>query len=325
MNFITLIVTFFTFLPGSEIPNESVNIRIHDAVERSLPYLRRDGLLWIMDQNCVSCHHVPLMIWSHAEAKRSGVEIDSLSLDSWRNWALEKSLERNSKGLPSGHSNIAGLSKLILGKSNDNLPLKTDSLDSLVKIMLDAQKVDGTWRVGGQMPFLDREIEETKKVNNLWALLALGKSKQNAANHRILCDAILTWIERTDEYETNEPIILGILLADVIENSQHRENLLARLLERQNEDGGWGWFQDGESNPLTTGQALYALLETKSVELKAVYKAQNYLLATQQESGKWRVDTMKMERGDPKISNYWGTAWATIGLLRSLNINRKLR
>jgi len=59
-----------------------------------------------------------------------------------------------------------------------------------------------------------------------------------------------------------------------------------------------------------------------------IQNAVNYLLKTQKADGTWFVDSnlTSREGSDDKdyVYTYWGTAWAAIGLLRSLPKNGKL-
>ena len=55
------------------------------------------------------------------------------------------------------------------------------------------------------------------------------------------------------------------------------------LYTRQNNDGGWGWFPDNDSSPLTTAYALIGLHEARqldylSVSSQVIKRAQSYLL-----------------------------------------------
>ena len=50
------------------------------AVQRSLPYLEREGVAWIDNHNCISCHHVPFLLWSHNAAKSAGISVDEVKL-----------------------------------------------------------------------------------------------------------------------------------------------------------------------------------------------------------------------------------------------------
>ena len=42
-------------------------------VERSLPFLREQGLAWIDKRDCTSCHQVPAMLWSWNLATAAGI------------------------------------------------------------------------------------------------------------------------------------------------------------------------------------------------------------------------------------------------------------
>src|SRR4051794_5908249 len=78
---------------------------------------------------------------------------------------------------------------------------------------------------------------------------------------------------------------------------------------------------------LPTGQVLYALGVTgRDGQDPSVRRAWGYLLASQAEDGSWAVPTaaISVSTRPPRVSRtdevytYWGTAWATIGLLRTL-------
>jgi squalene-hopene/tetraprenyl-beta-curcumene cyclase len=65
---------------------------VRGAVERSLPYLEREGVAWIEQHDCLSCHHVPLLLWSHNAAKLAGIAVDEVKLTRWGEWAAAKSM-----------------------------------------------------------------------------------------------------------------------------------------------------------------------------------------------------------------------------------------
>jgi len=70
-------------LASSQATEVPAPAKLRQAVERSLPYLEREGVDWINDRNCMSCHVVPFMLWSHNEAKAIGVKVDAKKLDEW--------------------------------------------------------------------------------------------------------------------------------------------------------------------------------------------------------------------------------------------------
>jgi len=80
-------------------PVVSPEIAITDAavlesVARSLPFLERAGVAWMSERDCVSCHHVPFLLWSHRAAAARRIAVDSEKLSQWNDWARRDSLDR---------------------------------------------------------------------------------------------------------------------------------------------------------------------------------------------------------------------------------------
>src|ERR1700704_764214 len=65
---------------------------VRDAVSRSLPFLEKEGVAWMKDRHCMSCHHVPLLLWSHRSAQARGFMVDSQKLAEWDEWIRKDSL-----------------------------------------------------------------------------------------------------------------------------------------------------------------------------------------------------------------------------------------
>lgn len=69
---------------------------IRAAVRKSLPFLEKDGVVWMRERDCMSCHHVPFLLWSHHSARRKGIEVDDKKLAEWESWVRDDSLEQRS-------------------------------------------------------------------------------------------------------------------------------------------------------------------------------------------------------------------------------------
>ena len=65
-----------------------------EAVERSLGFLEKEGVAWIKEKQCVSCHHVPFLLWSFNEAQARGLAIDSNKAAEWTDWSWKFSRTR---------------------------------------------------------------------------------------------------------------------------------------------------------------------------------------------------------------------------------------
>ena len=57
------------------------------AIERGLPFLEKEGKAWMKEKGCVSCHHIPFLLWSHNEARARGIAVDETKLAEWTDWS----------------------------------------------------------------------------------------------------------------------------------------------------------------------------------------------------------------------------------------------
>jgi len=95
---------------------DQVELETRQVVDRSLPFLARDGNRWRQQRGCVSCHHVPFMIWAHNEAGTRGLAIDRTNINEMTNWALVNMLaEREQVG---GADTI---SQMLLGRDRHSV------------------------------------------------------------------------------------------------------------------------------------------------------------------------------------------------------------
>jgi len=70
---------------------------VRAAVSRSLPYLEKDGVAWMRERACLSCHHVPFLLWSHRIAQAKGIPLDAGKLSAWTEWARKESTQQRVK------------------------------------------------------------------------------------------------------------------------------------------------------------------------------------------------------------------------------------
>lgn len=91
----------------AEDPTEINDSAVREAVSRSLPFLEKEGVAWMDERGCMSCHHVPFLLWSHRAAQSHGLAVDAEKLAEWDGWALKDSLS---------HRNLFRLQNYDLGK-----------------------------------------------------------------------------------------------------------------------------------------------------------------------------------------------------------------
>ncbi|HEV3028422.1 MAG TPA: prenyltransferase/squalene oxidase repeat-containing protein [Planctomycetota bacterium] len=364
--------------------------QVRQAVDRSLPYLEKEGIAWIQKRNCLSCHQVPFMLWSFAEAQAKGLGVPPKKLAEWTDWSMNESLaqqtrlkltDRDLETLKAGGIPAETLSKLLpltkksaakeadfvkeLSKTlspeewaqNQGALLQHISsekgdgggLDTMSQLLLagaygskgnreaafirstrariaELQQADGSWKPGGQLGRMGRSEQEGAQVTTLWTVLALsGKSDAPFVAN---VERALAFLKNGKPGKTNEWLAARLLVEKELGSPEASGTLLKELLDRQNPDGGWAWVPGAPSIAFATGQVLYAVSRSGvSGDDPAVQRARKFLVETQGEDGSWTVPPAhltspnttpdRLKRLEP-IYRFWGSAWATIGLAKSL-------
>lgn len=202
-------------------------------------------------------------------------------------------------------------------------------LQAAPEMMRKWQEPSGAFRGTGQLPRQNRSAPESDAITTGWAILGLDALKNTDAATKKTIEAGLAFYRKTKASKSHERLLVDMLIDDRFGKADDVGRLMADVLKRQNADGGWGWIPGNPSDAFATGQTLYALhaMKTKVADRSAIGKAQQYLLSTQNKEGYWAVspkavtdpksNDARVKKLDP-IYHYWGTAWATIGLARSV-------
>ena len=275
---------------------------VRGAVERSLPFIEKGGVDWMQNRKCSSCHHVTFMIWSHREAQGRGFAVDAKKLEEWTKWAVDFSLTTKTKEGARNGGGLDTMAQVILAR-----PAKADETPyrELAGMILAEQKPEGFWQAGGQLPSQRRPKPETNDASTMWVLHSLKSLGSDEGGEKAMA-----WLKDKTPGKSNESLALHYL-------TTRSDALLRELLATQNEDGGWGWLRGEASDALATGQTLYVLSHAKAPG-EPVKRAHAFLARTQLEDGSWKVPSTHPASKNPSIAAYWGTAWAAIGLLRTL-------
>jgi squalene cyclase len=161
-----------------------------------------------------------------------------------------------------------------------------------------------------------------------WQYAALDQQLPVDANEdsevRASREKAAEWLAATEPTGTTQATAYRLLVAVQGKDwAEARQQAIDGLLTRQNEDGGWGQLDDAASDAYATGQVLYVLsLAGVPSNHDAVVRGVSFLVSTQTEDGS-RPMTRHSHPGvtpsDFKIPIvYFGSAWATLGLLRSV-------
>ncbi|KAA5539091.1 terpene cyclase/mutase family protein [Roseiconus nitratireducens] len=300
-------------------------------LDHAIEYLERGGTEWIEQRDCVSCHQVPAMLWSLSVAEESGLELDTESLRRWSQWSTDPVHFVADAGpdfdpQKTMQGNIDTMSALLLAIPREK-DTDTESKDDqsgnrrtwrrkFTKALIAEQRPDGSWNPCGQLPLQKRPKDETSRVTTLWVTLALVRHQATDFDQ----EAAMRFIDSGDPARSTEWYAARLLLASQQQSDKVTE-YRRLLLDKQKPDGGWGWIVDQDSDALATGLALYALsvshTESNERVASAVDRGREFLIRTQTQDGSWKVPGTKSASAKraTETSNYWGTAWAIIGLL----------
>lgn len=307
--------------------DEGLPERQRAAIDRALPQIARQTQSWIDQKKCTSCHQVPHALWAMNEARAAGFAADD-RLAEWNRWAadfvlrkIEKKFDGDVEAARDGVDETLQILLFGIHRKADRSKSAVNpaSIDDQLRLSLHNGRADDQlWHAGGQLPDQKRPLQETNEVTTMWTLLAL----RSLADHsKTTKREVLTSPAIANNSVSIEHLSLRYMLA-LAEGASARADLLrTEILAHQNTDGGWGWLLDGRSDALATGQALYALSKAVPKDRRdAATRARSYLIDTQRPDGSWQVPSTLAAKKEQAyvVSNDWGTSWAVIGLLSTM-------
>lgn len=295
--------------------------KLRAAVAKGLDFLAKDGEAWMDERTCNSCHHLPKLLWAQREAQRRGFSIDQKKFDEYVEWADARVKKID-----------AGLEMLAFMK----LAMPDKPTPDLTRQIVEAQQPDGSWKLAGQFATMQRRaIPEASGNSARLFLVALATQDSDKAATEAARAKAAALLAKDEPAKSAETLIFRLLYARRFGSPEEVASLRAELLKLQHADGGWGWMiGEAQSDPLATGEALYILQQAPdAASADAIARAQSWLLSQQREDGSWPIDVTrisKIDRSAPAkskslkeatlIYTYWGSAWATIGLLEGLPV-----
>lgn len=275
-------------------------------------------------KTCNGCHHIPLLLWSNRLAIERGFTVDQKKFEEWTNWAEEWTPE--AKAMEKG-----GMEELALRI----LALPDRPVEKMVSVITTNQQADGSWKPAGQFATMQARDADAKENAARLFLLALGapNAPQNAlAGAQTKAAGLLAKKETAKSVDT---LVHRLQYAQRFGPAEEVDATRKEILKQQRGDGGWSWIIGvNQSDPLATGEVLHALAAApEKTSAAAIDKATAWLLKAQREDGSWFTDfsrISKIDRSAPdkansfqqvtEIYHYWGSAWATIGLLQTLPV-----
>jgi hypothetical protein len=307
--------------PAAPTPAAPAPVQVRKAVERSLPFLEKEGVAWLATNKCGTCHHAPMMLWTHHEALRHGFIVNRKAVDDVQRQALAEYLgapefkptsqDRNFPKRGPGPGGVYLAIGIEAGAPHD--PGTVQALTKLMGYFAGMQAKDGSWSLKTKGP----PLADGDDGFTTFVLLSLDPAHDTPATREARRRA-LQWLRASPPRAETQQLALRILVESRFGTAAAAKPWVRQLLGQQNTDGGWSQAKERPSDALATGQALYALgTAGTGADDPAVRRAWAYLLAGQRPDGSWRVHSRNPTM-HVRIISYVGTGWATLGLLRTL-------
>lgn len=396
-----IFVTLFCFgtvsaMVWADDPAPVSDPAIRDAVSRSLPFLEKEGVTWMEDRGCMSCHHVPLLLWSHRSAQAQGFTVDAQKLAAWDDWIRRDSLANRRQfwlrnydlGRPeaatlpqavkdklkpliarsfqteaeylaeltplltedemkSHRATVLKISErtldmgdrvggglealgplLIVSEGTASVLAQPDFRDGVIDLMSQIQLADGSWMPGVQFTGLLWTLPTANQATTMWTTLALASYDTPDPKRSASIEKALAYLrQESPNLDNREWLAMRLMFEYRFGSDEEVAKVRQQLLDAGNGDGAWGWEKGVPSDALTTGLAIYVLAKVRAGDDSSVLRdACQWLLASQQPDGSWLTPaktftgpaTPERMKVRDEIYHYWGTAWATIGLLETL-------
>lgn len=304
----------------------------HSAIERGLAFLAQDAAQWREERGCATCHHGAMTYWAQAEARAQGYDVDAQTVAESLQWTKDQFSWRIGKPRdPRPGWNLVSLPAVYLGVMSHSLPvLSREEVREIADHLQRHQEADGAWLVpelSGNGPPPTWESRETIAALALlaWEPPAEFETHDGESN-RTARDRARQWLRDNASSHSPQALALRLLLdARGEPPASELQPRIEELLALQREDGGWSPATDAPSDAYATGQTLWALSQLGvPADRPEVLRAVAYLVVTQAADGSWPMTPRFHPGADatrerfPVPIVYFGSAWATIGLVRSV-------
>jgi hypothetical protein len=317
----------------SQKPNAATREQARKTIERGLSFLESDAAKWRKERNCATCHHGTMTVWVLTEAKNQGYTVAPELLADMAKWTSERLKDVDKPRDTRPGWNMINTPAVFLATMSLAIPkqdaISANDLKRIAGHLIRHQEANGSWAWSIAPPKnAPPPVFESDEVVTILAYLALGPHVPSDANEkspiRDSRENALGWLGKNKPNGSTQAMALR-LFRDVRagKTPKELEAGIEQLLGRQNKNGGWGQDKDLASDAFASGQALYFLnLAGVKNNRPEIERAVAFLAGTQKENGSWPMAS-RAHPGEKPMTNpvpitYFGSAWATLGLLRSV-------
>jgi ankyrin repeat protein len=299
------------------------------AAERGLALLETSSQRFFEASGCVSCHHQNAAGLAAGEARLKGIHFDPKASAARVDMLKEGPppqllLERMDINVPEIFASA------MVALAAENVP-PNPVTDMIAAELAATQASDGSWHIqnglGHRPPSAEGAISRTAMaIRSLKVYGSPGRGPEMSAR----ITKARQWLAGAKPLtaEDRNMQLLGLHWADA--DAATLKKLSAAILAQQQPDGAWRQHDGVATDAYATGQSLYVLAKAGGVPATdaAYRRGVNYLLATQNANGSWRVTSRAPKfqaffnsgfpyGGDQWISA-WATGWATMALAQAV-------
>jgi squalene-hopene/tetraprenyl-beta-curcumene cyclase len=286
--------------------------KVREAAHKGLGYLSRSSAEWTAQHRCFGCHVQAVTLEALTAGRNHQYDVAPKDIDAMVK-ALKLGVTAGGRvtGAAFEGSALARYDRWVDSKLTDDLLRYAKELVSLQAKNGSIPDDDARRPVtGGTMQTTFQAAQTWRQAHARTAdakwLAPLGKAES------FLTATSAQW-QRSGAAVYLQDInfaLLGLNAAGVGRAEPGSLRLQRMLLERQNQDGGWGLVK-GRSDAFATGQTVYALkLAGYSDSDAPISRAMRYLVQRQDKTGAWT--TYKSDQGGAEKAE---TMWAVLGLV----------
>lgn len=295
------------------------------AAQRGLDWLEQSAPDWQKAHSCFGCHVQSEVLMGQAIALRQHYRV---SLDSVH--ALDEGVRKYQEhdgGWFGGSTSATAFGMLGLVNVDTASGATADvTLTHAADWILAHQRPDGSIVVDAPNPPLI--AGKFLAVSNALPALDWVAAHSTDPKYRTAENRMLSWVESTAPFadSTQDVVFKVIMLTSYGTPTQKRgvQPLIEQLQREQQPDGGWKVFPTATgTDPLTTGQVLYALkvagvnVESPAFGRGVLYLLRRQIVTTNDDDGAWPKENTQSVRP----SNFAATMWAVIGLAGSYGLS----
>lgn len=322
-----------TAVTPPETDEPATENQVRGAIQSSIKLLEAASAGSAKKRVCFTCHNQALPILALTEARHRGFVVDAENLKT-QLAHTHAHLKRGRKGYSEGRGqggkiDTAGYALWALEVGGHD---PDDVTEAVAHYLIESNQDEGYWKRSSDRPPSEASHFTTTYLA-IRALSQFATAEQSSESVQRI-DRARSWLDQqsaSDSVSDTEDLVFLLRSYDYLTDSADEQKAAAdKLLDLQQEDGGWTQKPEMSSDAYATATALVALLRSgqSDRESQAVQRGVRYLLDTQLEDGSWKVVSRSKpfqkyyETGFPHEKNQFisctATSWAVVALLLSL-------